>query len=178
MRNRSEARAGVPRLVKGAVAVLATLACILAGTVSDYRVNAQGPKKGSESSQRAFYLTPFTSDGSQVLTACAPGYHTASIWEVLDPSNLRYDTTLGFMEADSGSGPPTASGWIRTGRPPLGSEFSPAPNCFAWTDNQDVTFGTVAGLTLNPSADAGTISPWTKGNVKCSTQVRVWCVQD
>jgi hypothetical protein len=64
-----------------------------------------------------------------------PGYHTASIWEVLDPSNLRYDTTQGFMEADSGSGPPTASGWIRTGRPPLGSEFSPAPNCFAWTDN-------------------------------------------
>jgi hypothetical protein len=179
MRKQSEAVAGVPRLVKGAVAVLATLVCILAGTVSDDRVNAQGGKKSPDSSLRAFYLTPLTYDGSQVLTACAAGYHMASIWEILDPSNLRYDTTLGFTDADSGSGPPTPGhGWIRTGRPAVASEFSPAPNCFVWSDNRDVTYGAVVGLTTNWSEGARPINPWVKSNVSCSSQVRVWCVQD
>jgi hypothetical protein len=27
---------------------------------------------------------------------CAVGYHMASLWEIHEPSNLRYDTALGF----------------------------------------------------------------------------------
>ena len=75
---------------------------------------------------RKFYLTK-TEDytGSQALSACASGYHMASLWEIFDTSNLRYDTALGASSTDSGSGPPVAvyfglghfegDGWIRTG---------------------------------------------------------------
>ena len=56
---------------------------------------------------RKFYLTQTGFTGSQALTACANGYHMASLWEILDPSNLRYNTTLGFTTQDSGFGPPS-----------------------------------------------------------------------
>ena len=43
---------------------------------------------------RKYYLTLPQFEGDQVLTACARGYHMASLFEILDTSNLRYDTTL------------------------------------------------------------------------------------
>ena len=39
----------------------------------------------------------------------------ASLGEIHDTSNLRYDTDLGLTLADSGFGPPIVFGWIRTG---------------------------------------------------------------
>lgn len=64
---------------------------------------------------RKFYLTRDRYDGSHALSACADGYHMASLW-ILDPSNLSYDTNLGISLADAGFGPPVvAPGWIRTG---------------------------------------------------------------
>src|SRR5215207_4149301 len=68
--------------------------------------------------RKSFYLTQTLHNGSQALTACAEGYHMASLWEIFDTSNLRYDTQLGHTSPDSGFGPPTAvgsRGWIRTG---------------------------------------------------------------
>ncbi len=55
---------------------------------------------------RKFYLTKTYHNGAQALSACATGYHMASMWEIHQPSNLRYDTDLGFIVADSGFGPP------------------------------------------------------------------------
>ena len=56
--------------------------------------------------RRSFYLTKTTHTGAQALAACAEGYHMASLWEILNPSNLRYDTELGVVVGDSGFGPP------------------------------------------------------------------------
>ena len=56
--------------------------------------------------RKSFYLTRVTHNASQALSACAEGYHMASLWEIHDPSNLRYDTELGFTTDDSGFGPP------------------------------------------------------------------------
>jgi hypothetical protein len=77
---------------------------------------------------RQFYLTTGTSNGAQALTACAEGYHFASVWEIADPSSLKYNTSLGRLSADSGAGPPTGipglgvtftvRGWVRTGYVP------------------------------------------------------------
>jgi hypothetical protein len=65
---------------------------------------------------RKFYLTQTRHVGNEVLAVCAAGYHMASLWEIFDPSNLRYDTQLGFTLEDSGFGPPSfEGGWIRTG---------------------------------------------------------------
>ena len=45
---------------------------------------------------RKFYLTQALHNGAQALSACAQGYHMASLWEIHDTSNLRYDTDLGL----------------------------------------------------------------------------------
>ncbi len=56
---------------------------------------------------RKFYLTKTLHTGAQALSACATGYHMASLWEIHDPTNLRYNTELGFTSgSDSGFGPP------------------------------------------------------------------------
>ena len=133
--------------------------------------------------QRKFYVTRDRYFGDQALTACAAGYHMASLWEILDPSNLRYDTELGQTLADSGFGPPSwnafAQGWIRTGffghdAPPPGQA-----SCDAWTSRSPGEQGTVVNLNSNwTGAAASAINPWVAEFAACASGVRVWCVQD
>ena len=61
-------------------------------------------------SQRRFYLTPTEHDGAHALAACSADFHMASLWEIFDPSNLVYDTTLGFRRDDSGEAGNAARG--------------------------------------------------------------------
>ena len=79
----------------------------------------QGGNPLTRDTRKSYYVTKTSHDGSEALTACAEGYHMASLWEIFDTSNLRYDTQLGATAQDSGLGPPSISGlsegWIRTG---------------------------------------------------------------
>lgn len=129
---------------------------------------------------RGYYVTQDFHDGSEALTACAAGFHMASLWEIFDPSSLQYDTTLGFTSDDSGSGPSVARGWIRTGVGAQASEFSSLPNCNAWTSNLHADHGTEVNLapTWESPATPTPISPWIKSTVTCAEIERVWCVED
>ncbi len=68
--------------------------------------------------ERRYYLAPLNYSGSQALTACAAGFHMASLWEIFDFTALTYDRSLGIVRPDSSAGPPAggsaASGWVRT----------------------------------------------------------------
>lgn len=141
---------------------------------------------------RRFYLTREQAyKGNQALTACASGFHMASMWEIVDPSNLKYDTTLGATTADSGFGPPTLvavsaelifnRGWVRTGaRSASLSAGDPGTrNCDAYTSDGATAVGTVAWLpvdwattVLHPTA------PFDAEVARCNTPQQVWCVQD
>jgi hypothetical protein len=128
---------------------------------------------------RKFYLTKTEHNGAEALTACAQGYHMASLREIHDTTNLHYDTDLGFTLADSGFGPPNLLGWIRTGSFANTAAGPGVANCNAWTSANAGDVGTVA----SPSPDWGglgtAVSPWTSGASICaSSLVRVWCVQD
>jgi hypothetical protein len=130
---------------------------------------------------RKFYLTLGVFDGSQALTACADGYHMASLYEIFDVSTLRYDKTLGATQDDSGFGPPAgAVGWIRTGTSSFGTIGVPGvDNCFAWTSNSLGDFGSVVSLLNNWSIQLWTpISPWSGASTNCAGPRHVWCVQD
>ncbi|HEY2970989.1 MAG TPA: hypothetical protein VGJ48_00625 [Pyrinomonadaceae bacterium] len=132
---------------------------------------------------RKFYLTKTVHDGNEVLTACATGYHMASLWEIFEPSDLRYNTELGFTQEDSGSGPPTGglSGWIRTGHRADNSVGPGHANCQAWTsDNANgLERGTNVSLTsLWDLSNVTHVSPWLAGMDPCNFAFRVWCVQD
>lgn len=138
-------------------------------------VGAADDKKGP----RKFYLTKTLYNGSGALSACAEGYHMASLWEILDPSHLRYDTELGFTYEDSGSGPPSSGGWIRTGNFSNASDTPGFGNCNAWTSASSADSGSFVGLPTGFWANtARIISPWTAVAGQCNYLERVWCVED
>ena len=137
---------------------------------------------------RKFYLTPQAIySGSEAPSACAAGYHMASLWEIFDTSNLRYDTQLGLTLEDSGSGPPTGIesdnlgfGWIRTGGRLTSSTAAGEANCFGYSTSSGN--GTVVGLgnfwVISSPIPANVISPWSSFTQACNQMRRVWCVQD
>ena len=130
---------------------------------------------------RKYYLTKDTFPGSDALTACASGYHMASLWEIFDPSNLKYNTILGLKNDDSGSGPPSdRNGWVRTGASSNVSNTPGHGNCAVWSSGSNSDFGTAAELEDNfviQSDDR--VNPWTSSAISCdATFVRVWCVQN
>jgi hypothetical protein len=145
-----------------------------------------------------YYLTKTKHNGAQAVTACAAGYHMASIWEIHDPSALRYNMVFGYTTDDSGLGPPIAKGWIRTGRGAFGGDSGsssdlyvrPLTNCVAWTSADATDFGKLVNLYLPGSEVPPDIPnsgihipepdmpPWQSWSSSCNTNNRVWCVQD
>jgi hypothetical protein len=125
---------------------------------------------------RQFYLTRSRVQGDEALTACAPGYHMASLWEIHDVTYLKYNTALGETQADSGLGPPSAGGWVRTGFTDGGVGTK---NCRTWTSSSDDHDGSVGQIgNAEWNVPAIVITPWVSGLLDCSQEAPVWCVQD
>jgi len=128
---------------------------------------------------RGYYLTKTLHNGAGALTACADGYHFASFWEILDPSNLKYDTTLGKTKADSGQGPLAGTiGWVRTGYSSMNSGDAGVANCNAWTSSSSGDWGTNARLPSDWTAGGQDIHVWEVITTSCGTSTYVWCVAD
>ncbi len=132
---------------------------------------------------RQFYLTVDTYDGANALTACVPGYHMASMWEILDPSNLLYDTELGDTQEDAGQGPPNDfDGWVRTGNNATPGGSAGSANCNAWTSDSDQVSGTAAELVQSGwefgSRPFSPVAPWAAFTRTCDFLNNVWCVED
>ena len=121
---------------------------------------------------RGYYLTTGSFDGSQVLTSCASGYHTADIFEIHETSDLSYNTTLGQTQFDSGTGPPVGvGGWARTS--------GGAHSCLGWTSNSSTDVGTTFELDPVYSDSPTVLAPWlASGPVTCNLQFPVWCIQN
>jgi hypothetical protein len=110
---------------------------------------------------------------------CADGYHFGSIWELLDPSNLEYNTFLGRTSDDSGQGPPSTDwGWVRTGNDSSSDTTVGTGNCDNWTNNS-ISLGAGPQARLNPSWDTpGAFPGWAVENTWCNFNRFVWCVED
>jgi hypothetical protein len=147
--------------------------------------NASLAAQVATSTPRKFYLTKTFHAGNQALSACDTGYHMASLWEIHEPSNLRYDTGRGSLGVDSGSGPTSESvGWIRTGNTLASAVANPGvANCNGWTTDSSGSNGTVAGLNIfwgpPPAGEqVSRVNPWNASAFQCNFQEPVWCVQD
>ncbi len=141
---------------------------------------ASGPQASAAGStgMRRYYQTLSNYDGDTADTACASGYHMAALWEILDPSNLEYDTNLGYQSADSGQGPPAGYvGWVRTGWDDDNSSTAGMGNCNNWSSNSSSDNGTFASLS-NDWTTAHSIGVWYVDTQTCDTLVHVWCVED
>jgi hypothetical protein len=142
--------------------------------------SAAAPLLAASTSSRQFYVTRdavFT--GAQALGACDPGYHMASLWEILDPSNLTYNSDKGFVAGDTGLGPAAGpAGWIRTGGSILTSTSPGYASCHAWTRGDSGDYGSTVWLGGIWNGTVKAIGTWDAGIAPCSTTQRVWCVQD
>ena len=129
----------------------------------------QAPSAGS-TGLRQYYLTQGLYNGAQPTTACASGYHMASLWEIWDTSNLEYNTTLGYnTNADQGGGPPTmygtehVAGWVRTGSD--ASTSGPGKDdCHHWTSSFG---GGDKGTIIYLDEDWTTIESWKANQGNC-----------
>ena len=130
---------------------------------------------------RRFYLTNTSYPANQVLSACAAGYHTASIWEILDVSNLTYDAAHpdAKTRGDSGFGPPAYwEGWVRTGYQSSGSATAGTGNCSAWTSTSGAHYGPTVYLPREWETPPGELSVWEVNARSCDGSSSVWCVGD
>lgn len=124
--------------------------------------------------RRRYYLTTFSLEGDHGADDCEGAFHMAAMFELLDLSNLEYDTTRGITYADSGSGPPTVEGWIRTGRN-FFTSVACADGSNPWTSSDMGVMGTTA----SPLAVEGDGSPrWMTQLRFCDTPRPIWCVED
>jgi hypothetical protein len=136
--------------------------------------------EAGSSGGRRFYLTKDTFTGAQALTACGKGYHMASLYEIFEVSNLRYNTILGLTVDDSGSGPPTSDfGWIRTGQSSSASSMPGVGNCFVWSSDLSTAEGTAVQLRFNFDFQSDdVVNPWRSVASPCHGGIRVWCLQN
>lgn len=134
----------------------------------------------AEADSKKYYLTPEdTFQGNAVLTACQPGYHMASIYELLDLGSLKYETKLGLTRDDSGSGPPAErGGWIRTGERSSNADDPGRGNCNAWTSNASTDYGTVVELESDLGVPVDVYTPFDGSTLPCDSSFRVWCKQN
>ena len=143
------------------------------------RQQLEGVKTAIDVEEVEYYLTKTWTDGDSALTTCTTGYHTASLWEIIDVSNLQYDTTLGLTLTDSGSGPPaTYYGWVRTGSLSGNSTTPGQGNCNAWTSKSGSHYGTTVALADDWTAAGVLVAPWGAFVYKCDTELHVWCMED
>lgn len=165
--------------VKKSVIALAGLLALVATFVSTAPLVGHGQGQ-TPFGLRRFYLTNTQHNGSEALTACAKGYHMASLFEIFDPSNLKYDTALGLTTEDSGFGPPKLGGWIRTGNLLSdNSDIVGQGNCNVWSSSDILDHGTEVRLPVFWEVGEPTrISPWDGAAIRCNAPIHVWCVQD
>jgi hypothetical protein len=146
---------------------------------------AQDRPLAASASLRGYYLTQGTYNGADAdgtdgngAGVCADGYHFASLWEILDPSNLKYNTDLGHPGFDSGQGPPSyVEGWVRTGYVSSTSSTPGRGNCNVWDSSSSGHYGTIASLPRDWEAGQD-IHVWEVDFGGCPYPFRVWCVAD
>jgi hypothetical protein len=161
------------------VGVLTVLPLLLFLTLpaEDVVVTASEAAVTQPSGMRQFYLSEYSSDGDAALAICAAGYHMASLWEIVDPTNLKYNPSLGRESADSGQGPPSDQvGWVRTGYSSDNSTTSGLANCSAWSNLNGL--GTVLNLHDYWTNGGQDIGVWNAGTADCELSRSVWCVED
>lgn len=142
-------------------------------------VESAPPAVAAAPKQKLYYLTTTLVASDAALSACARGYHMATLWEIRDTTSLTYDSSRGVTRADSGFGPAAELfGWIRTGGASSAINTPGVANCSAWTSTASTDYGTMVELNGHWSDPAAVASPWNAATQFCSNLLRVWCVEN
>jgi hypothetical protein len=128
---------------------------------------------------KKYFLTVDSFAGNEALLACGKGYHMAALWEIHEPTLLKYDAKRGETRADSGSGPAAElGGWVRTGGAASAANNPGVANCSAWTSGLMGDYGTAVELDGGWDGPAEIASPWNAFTATCDSTLPVWCKQN
>ena len=163
-------------LLLAALALAVILAGMAAGLVWSPEQAIASPAQAGQPARRQYYLTQDFYSADQVLSACARGFHTAALWEILDTTDLRYNARLGYTRRDSGYGPPAMGGWVRTGYASDSTETAGRGNCQSWTSSDGSEYGSFVSLPGDWDAGFQDLMGWETGAHACSNSLQVWCV--
>jgi len=168
-------------LTRGLVAALMVVAAVVAVALlvrAPAPASAAGEAVSAATDNMRHYYLGSSVWASSAIDGCEPGYHFASLWEILDPSNLVFEAALSVTRTDVGDGPPTELvGWVRTGYSSnFGSVIGQA-NCRAWTSDSGGEYGTTAQLPAD-WLTGGELHVWDVGTRECSQVAYIWCVED
>jgi len=185
-------------VINNAMSSLQTTDTAINSAVSSLKVTVNA---GVPVRPRRYYLTVGGSSGGEALAACATGFHMASLFEILDPTQLQYDSDPGRAfhppDTDQGAGPPTSiSGWVRTGSLSALTGGPGGANCFSYSSSSSSDSGTAVFLSAGWSFAQTFSAPtqvfrvtdwWVPLELPCSgilpdqgeqVTIRVWCVED
>jgi len=167
-------------LVAALVVALTLVTLISYQAIGGSRARAaysDAPQAASDG-MRKYYLKAGFFDGMHAISACDSGYHFASLWEILDPSNLQYNNTLGYNRLDSGQGPPArTTGFVRTGYDGHVLNAPGDANCDNWSSDSSGEWGSSAGLE-DIWTTGGEMHVWDVSTRECDSIGYVWCVED
>lgn len=153
---------------------------IRSGTIkAESSTSAIRPEQRKGINDGDFYLTDTNYLPTEALNACSPGFHMASLWELIDVSNLVYAVNHpdAHTRPDSGQGPPSDwNGWVRTGGASSPSASAGVGNCSAWTSSSN--YGTSVKLGTDWPSTPTQIGPWIATAFDCNLVGPVWCVAD
>jgi len=105
----------------------------------------------------------------------------ASLWEILDVSNLvyAYNHPDAHVQNDSGQGPPSGwYGWVRTGNWDSTSATAGTGNCNNWTSTSSGDSTVAVRLVTAWELAPGDIGTWDATSFTCNFNGPVWCVGD
>jgi len=169
-------------LTRGLVAALVVVAAIVAVALlirGPAPASAAGEAVSAATDNMRRYYLGSSVHASSAIDGCDPGYHFASLWEILDPSNLAFEAALsGATRTDVGDGPPTELvGWVRTGYSSNTGPVAGQANCSAWASDSGGEWGTTAQLPAD-WLTGGELHVWDVGTRDCSLVAYIWCVED
>ncbi len=120
---------------------------------------------------RRYFLTEGDPvDGGNAAAECPAGFHVASVWELINPSSLHYDSIRGYrVSPNIGSGPQTLlEGWAFVGD---------GATCLGYDDPGVGAAGSI--IVLSDDHASQDLGPWDVSTAACdSTFARVWCIED
>ena len=126
--------------------------------------------------RRRFYLSKTDRTGATAPSACAHGFHMASLPELIASGSLAYDPVLGKTAIDSGAGMPIGLlflGWARTG------SVSSATSCNAYTSTSGTGKAAFPTLLETPDVSTDIVEiQWRTVSANCTNTDPVWCVED
>ena len=168
-------------LTRGLAAALLVVAAVVAVALlvrGPAPASAAGEAVSAATDNMRRYYLGYSVHASSAIEGCEPGYHFASLWEILDPSNLVFEAALSVTRTDVGDGPPTELvGWVRTGYSANVSATAGHANCSAWTSVSEGEYGTTAQLPAD-WLTGGQLHVWDVGVQDCSAVAYIWCVED